>query len=82
ERGNISEEELNSLMKRVIREELERWLIMKMIEKKGPLTVREISDETKLPKPQIIEHIIVLERLGRITTIGEKEDAYLYDLPK
>lgn len=82
ESGSIGEKELESLVKRVMREEMERWLIMKEIEKKGSLTIREISKETTLPEQLILEHIIALERLGRITTIGEKENGYLYDLSK
>lgn len=82
ESGCISEEELESLMKRVMREELERWLIMKEIEKQGPLTIREISKETSLPEPLIVEHVLALRRFGRITTIGEKENGYVYGLSK
>jgi hypothetical protein len=82
ESGSISEKELESLMKRIMREELERWLIIKQLEKKGPLTIRQISKETSLPEPLIVEHVIALGRLGRITTIGEKENGYLYDLSK
>lgn len=82
ESGRMNEKELESLMKRIMREELERWIIMKEIEKKGPLTVGEISKEIALPESRVVEHIIALGQLGRITTIGEKENGYLYDLSK
>jgi len=82
ESGSISEKELESLMKRVMRVELERWLIVKEIEKQCPLTIREISKGTSLPEHSIVEHMLALRRLGRITTIGEKENWYLYDLSK
>jgi hypothetical protein len=82
ESGSISEKELESLMKRVMKEELERWIIVKEIGKQGPLTIKEISKRTRLPEPLIVEHVLALRRLGRITTIGEKENEYVYDLPK
>lgn len=82
ESGSINEKELESLIRRIMREELERWIIMKEIEKKGPLTIREITKETALPEPRVVEHIIALGRLGRITNIGEKENEYLYNLSK
>lgn len=82
ESGSISEEELESLMRSVMREELERWLIMKEIERRGPLSVKEISESTSLSEQAIVEHILALRRFGRINSIGEKENWYLYDLSK
>jgi hypothetical protein len=82
ESGSITEKDMELLMKHVMKEELERWLILKAIEKQGPLTIREISKGTSLPEPLIVEHVLALRRLGRINTIGEKENWYLYDLSK
>ncbi|MGQ9720775.1 MAG: hypothetical protein ACUVXA_05570 [Candidatus Jordarchaeum sp.] len=82
EAGTLSEEELESLMRKVMREELERWLIMKEIEKQGPLSVRDLVEATSLPEQSIVEHILALRRNGRIASAGEKENWYLYDLVK
>lgn len=82
ESGSISEEELETLMRSVMREELERWLIMNEIERRGPLTVRDISEATSLPEQEIVEHILALRQRGYITSTSEKENWYLYDLSK
>jgi len=82
ESRSISEEELEQLLRSVMREELERWLIMKELEKRGPLTVKDILKATDLPEQTTVKHILALMRFGRITITDEKEEGYLYDLSK
>jgi DNA-binding transcriptional ArsR family regulator len=80
ESGTITKEGLEQLMRKIMREELERWLIMNEIERQGPLSVKDLSRATRLPEQAVVKHLLALRRNGRVTFAGEKENMHLYDL--
>ncbi|MBS7251136.1 MAG: ArsR family transcriptional regulator [Candidatus Freyarchaeota archaeon] len=80
ESGTITEEGLEQLMRKIMREELERWLIMNEIERQGPLSVKDLSKATRLPEQAVVKHLLALRRMGRVAFAGEKENMYLYEL--
>jgi len=58
----------------------ERGLILKELRNRSPLTIEELSEATNLPKTRVLDHIIALRQLGRVATVGEKGDWFLYAL--
>ncbi len=58
----------------------ERGLILKELRNRSPLTIEELSEATNLPKTKVLGHIIALRQFGRVTTVGEKGDWFLYAL--
>jgi len=58
----------------------ERGLILKELRNRSPLTIEELSEATNLPKTTVLDHIIALRQFGRITTVGERGDWFLYAL--
>lgn len=60
----------------------ERGLIIRELKANGPSTIPELSRATRLETLKVVEHIIALNQLGRITIVGQKEDHFIYDLSK
>jgi len=58
----------------------ERGLVLKELRNRSPLTIEELSEATNLPKAKVLQHIIALRQFGRVTTVGEKGDWFLYAL--
>jgi len=60
----------------------ERGLIIGELKKRGPLTIAELSEATRLQVGKVLKHIIALRQLGRITTAGERDNEFVYALSK
>jgi coenzyme F420-reducing hydrogenase delta subunit len=74
----IKEEKYRAVVDNVMRDEIERQMIISAIKEKGPLTIKEISEATDIPPSRILRHIIALRKAGTISEVGEKEHGYLY----
>jgi DNA-binding transcriptional ArsR family regulator len=74
----IDEERYRTVVDNVMKDEIERQMMVNAIKEKGPLTIKEISEATDIPPSRILRHIIALRKAGAISEVGEKEHGYLY----
>jgi len=74
----VEEQKYRKVAGKVMQDELERQAIIGEIKAKGPLTIKEISEATKISPKEVLRHIIALRKVGAISEAGEKEDGYLY----
>lgn len=74
----IDEQKYRTVTGDIMKDEVERQLILGEIKKRGPLTISELSQATKISPKEILRHIIALRKTGAISEAGEKEDEYLY----
>jgi DNA-binding transcriptional ArsR family regulator len=66
----------------IMREEIERHMIIQALRERGELTVLEISKLTSIAPSQILRHIIALRKNGVVTEANEKNYEYTYKLLK
>jgi DNA-binding transcriptional ArsR family regulator len=57
--------------------ELDRNLLLIEMER-GPRTVHELHDATRLPKPEIVKHIIALKKWRLVEQVGMKDRSPQY----
>lgn len=74
----IDEERYHTLTEKIMRDEIERQMILQEIRERGPLTIKELSEATDMSPKEILRHIIALRKNGMLSEAGEKEDGYLY----
>jgi len=74
----LDEEKYRAAVDTVMKDEIERQMIIGAIKQEGSLTIREISNVIKMPPDKILRHIIALRKTGVVSEVGEKEDGYLY----
>ena len=60
----------------------ERGLIIRELKNQGPSTIAELSKSTRLQVGKVLKHIIALRQLGRINTVGERDNEFVYALSK
>ena len=60
----------------------ERNLMIKEIKSQGPLTIEELSRTIGIEKSKLVKHIIAMRQFGKITVVGERNNQFVYDLPK
>ena len=78
--GKVDRASFKSILDGILKDEIDRWLILKELEGRGPLTIKELSRATGLAESAIVNHMIALRWLRRISTAGKKDDLYLYAL--
>jgi len=76
----IDEEKYQKAVDRIMKEEIERQMIIEAIKEKGPLTIEELSNITDLQPSSIVQHLIAMRKNGQITEADEKDRQYLYQL--
>ncbi|MDH5663441.1 MAG: winged helix-turn-helix domain-containing protein [Candidatus Bathyarchaeota archaeon] len=74
----INEEKYRVVVDNVMKDEIERQMMINAIKQKGPLTIKEMSEATDISPSRILRHIIALRKAGTISEVGEKEHGYLY----
>ena len=74
----ISRKQYYAKTREIMKDEIERQMIIGAIKQKGPLTIREISDAINVPPDKILRHMIALRKAGVISEAGEEQDGYLY----
>jgi predicted ArsR family transcriptional regulator len=60
----------------------ERNLIIQEIKSRGPLTIEELSKTVKIEKSRLLRHLITMRQFGKVQTVGERDDQFVYGLPK
>ena len=60
----------------------ERSLVVKEIKNKGPLTVEELSNAIGMEKSELLKHLIAMRQFGKVSIVGERDNQFVYDLPK
>lgn len=71
-------ERYNQIAEDVLIDEMRREMLLVELRKKGPLTMKELSESTGLDRRQLLDHILALRKRGAVTEVGEKENEYLY----
>ena len=74
----IDEERYHAVVDNIMKDEIERQMLVGAIKAKGPLTIKELSETTDIPPDRILRHIIALRKAGTVSEVGEKEHGYLY----
>jgi DNA-binding transcriptional ArsR family regulator len=77
---NVSEARYYDIINKIMRNEIERHMIIGALRERGELTVREMTQITGITPTQITRHIIALRKNGVITEVREKNHEYLYKL--
>jgi DNA-binding transcriptional ArsR family regulator len=60
----------------------ERNLVIKEIKSQGPLTVEELSKAIGMEKSKLLKHLIAMRQFGKVAITGERNNQFVYDLPK
>jgi len=78
--GKMDESQLESLMRDVLKTETDRWLLIRELQSRSPLTIDELSKATDLAARNVVNHVMALQGLRRLQAVGEKNHRYLYTL--
>lgn len=76
----INEEKYRSILEGVMKDEIERRLIVNEFRNRGPLTIKELSEATGIERGEILQQLISLENAGVVSESGVKDDEYQYHL--
>jgi len=74
----IDEARYHTVVDSIMKDEIERQMIIGAIKERGPLTIKELSEATGIFPNQVLRHIIALRKAGTVSEVGEKEGGYLY----
>jgi Fic family protein len=74
----IDERKYREISGNILKDEIERQLILNELKQRGPLTIQELSEVTKINPKEILRHIVALRKAGAISEAGVKGDGYLY----
>jgi len=74
----IEEERYRVAVDGIMKDEIERQMIIGAIKERGPLTISELSEATGISPDKILRHMIALRKTGTVSEVGEKEHQYLY----
>lgn len=74
----IDEDRYREVVDSIMRDEIERQMIIGAIKERGPLTIKELSEVTGIVPNQVLRHMIALRKAGTVSEVGEKEGGYLY----
>lgn len=74
----IDEKRYRSVTRNIMEDEIERQMIIGEIKERGPLTIKELSEATKISPKELLRHIIALRKNGVVSEAGEKKGGYLY----
>jgi len=74
----IEEERYRAAADNIMKDEIERQMIIGAIKERGPLTISELSEATGVAPDKILRHMIALRKIGVVSEVGEKEHQYLY----
>jgi len=74
----VDEQKYKVTSAKIMKDEIERQQILGEIKETGSLTIKEISEATKIGPKEVLRHIIALRKIGAVSEAGEKEGGYLY----
>ncbi len=76
----IDEAKYQKVVDSIMKDEIERHMIIGAIKEKGPLTIGEMSKLTDIQPSRMVQHLVALRRNGVVSESGEKDRQYLYTL--
>ena len=74
----VDEQKYKATSAKIMKDEIERQMIIGEIKDRGPRTIKELSDATKINPKEVLRNISAIRRIGAVSEAGEKEDGYLY----
>jgi len=74
----VDERKYREISENIMKDEIERQLILNELKQRGPLTISELSKITNLVPKEILRHMIALRKAGVVSEVGVKGDGYLY----
>ena len=74
----VDEQKYKAASSKIMKDEIERQMIIGEIKEKGPQTIKELAEATKISPKEVLRHIISLRKIGATSEAGEKEGGYLY----
>ncbi len=78
----LDPEVYKKIMDTYLENEIERGFILVLIREQGAMTVKELSEKTKIPPDRVLQHVLRMKRDELLTLAGEKEGYVLYDVPR
>jgi len=60
----------------------ERKLILTELNARGPLTVPQLAEATRLPPDEVLQQILIMMKSGQVVEAGEKDGGYAYDIKR
>ena len=70
----------NELTSAIRQSKKERRAITTELNARGPLTIPQLADATGLPADEVLQHILVMMKSGKVVEAGEKDGGYAYDV--
>jgi predicted ArsR family transcriptional regulator len=78
EKSNVDPQKTKVMQERT----KERNLIVREMRSQGPLTVEELAKAVGIEKSQLLKHLIAMGQFGKVTVVGERDNQFVYGLPK
>jgi len=78
--GRIDPEATKPMMKKFLQDEVERGAILALVREKGPLTSKNLTDQTNIPQDKVFLHLVQMKRNEDLVTVGEDHGYVLYDV--
>ena len=75
---NVDEQKYKAVSSKIMKDEIERQMIIGEMKEKGPQTIKDLAEATKIGPREVLRHIIALRKTGAISEAGEKDNGYLY----
>jgi len=60
--------------------EKERRLVLTEIENRGPSTISELAEFTRMEKSRLLRHLTAMRQFGKVSIVGERDRQPVYDL--
>ena len=79
QRGDLTEEHLEELLKKTVRDEIERSYIAKQLEN-AHSTISQISKATRIDKERVVWNLLAMMKWNRVEIVGQEGAEYLYAL--
>jgi len=68
------------MMKKFLQDEAERGAILALVREKGPLTSKDLTEQTGIPQDIVFLHLVQMKRNEVLVTVGESHEYMLYDV--
>ena len=77
--GELEKERLDDLLRKTVREEIERSFITQQLED-APKTVSAIAKATKMKKDRVLWNLLAMMKWNRVEIKGEEKREYIYGI--
>ncbi len=79
---SLDPEVYRRMMDTYLENEIERGFILVLIRELGAMSVKDISERTKIPPDRVLQHVLRMKRDELLTIAGEEHGYVLYDVPR